>query len=302
MKFVGKNNYYGKPKVVDETLPTTTPNNLPVKVNNNDEKKKNIIDTFFHEDDALKLANFSVGEFSNELEKSISANKRMFLWSKRRENEKIRLDNEYQVLLLEKIRNLREHNREVNLLKADAIFSEEFILALIAEKRMEAQHIFELAVANHNLVLTKTKTEIDLNVSLVEHDNIEKERKRKENAAIDADTKIKLAQADKASAEAEKIKADARSIDTINDLRVLVMSKIDFNNFPPRHLSRLLAALSRINPDFLTHADLQDRLDDIFVDMETAKAKKAHAEVDDFINSAEYRKWKNDQAKRDAGL
>jgi len=38
------------------------------------------------------------------------------------------------------------------------------------------------------------------------------------------------------------------------------------------------------------------------VNMEKTKAKKAEAEVEDFMNSAEFRKWKNDKAKKDAGL
>jgi ribosomal protein L17 len=281
-KFIAKNNQYGEPKEEIERLPESI-------------KKKNIVDSYINDDDVLDLPSMTIQELSNQLQFSIGKGSPMFLWSKRRENEKQLLDNEKQTLILNKIQNLRAISDEFNRLKADIIFSQEFMKNLIANKRMEAEQFFETAVATHSLNLTRIKTEINLNNSLVNHDQIELDRKKAENERIRAENLITYAQAD-------KLKAEAESIRYKNELYGLVIGKINFDNFPPVHLTYLLSVLSGFNTEAFTDLDIKEKLKDVFINMEETKAKKAQAEVDDFVNSAEFRKWKNDQAKKDAQL
>lgn len=265
-------------------------------------KNTSVIESFIKDTDAIDLSNRNIGGFYNQLQESINKKTPMFLWSKERQNNKVRLDNEYQILILEKIINLRAISEEYNRLQADEIFSGEFIRNLVANKRMEAEHYFEKAVAAHRVELTKMKVDMDLTNSLIDHDQIEKDRKIAENEklraeaeAIRADNLIKYAQAD-------RIKAESDGIRRKNDLFTMVISKINFDNFPPVHLTYLLSVLAGFNVDVFNDLDIKEKMKSVWVDMEDTKRKKAEAELDDFINSAEFRKWKNDQAKKDAGL
>jgi len=238
--------------------------------------------------EVLKLQDISIQKFTDELKTSLNKKAPMFLWSKRRQNEKILLDNEKQVLILNKIQNLRAIGDELVHLKAGAIFDEEYIQLLVADKRMLAQQYFEKTIASHRLFLTETKSAIDLANERIKHDFIDQQTKIKQYESIDADNAIKLAQAE--------------SIKIQNELRRIVMKKVDFENFPPVYTTYLLAVLSGVNAEAFTDLDIKEKLKEVYIDMEKSKADKARAEVDDFINSAEFKKWKNDRTKKDAGL
>ena len=163
--FIAKNNYYGEPKEEDKKLPVVP------------ENKKSVIDSFVRDSDVINMSNRNIGTFHNQLQESIDKREPIFIWSRNRRNEKIRLDVEYQSYMLKKISNLRLISDEYNRLQADAIFTEEFIRNLVANKRMEAEHFFEIAIASHRVTLTKMKVDMDLTNSLVDHDQIEKDRK-----------------------------------------------------------------------------------------------------------------------------
>ena len=163
--FIAKNNYYGDP------LPENDNQSLDKRITT----KKSMIDEFIKDTDIIDLSNRNIGNLHDLLQSSINKSSPMFLWSKNRQNNKVRLDNEYQLLILEKIRNLRLISDEYNRLQADQIFTGEFIRNLIANKRMEAEHFFEKAVASHRVELTKMKVDMDLTNSLVDHDQIEKD-------------------------------------------------------------------------------------------------------------------------------
>jgi hypothetical protein len=45
---------------------------------------------------------------------------------------------------------------------------------------------------------------------------------------------------------------------------------------------------------------MEERLNKIYERMENTKAKKAEAEVDDFMNSAEFKKWQFNRDKKAA--
>ncbi len=276
---------------------------VPIKQENSIATKNNsVIESFIKDSDVIDLSNRSIGNFHNQLQESVNKKSPMFLWSKERQNNKIRLDNEYQLLILEKIRNLRAISDEYNRLQADEIFSGEFIRNLVANKRMEAEHYFEKAVASHRVELTKMKVDIDLTNSLVDHDKIEKDRKIAENEKLKAEAEATRADNLIKYAQADKLKAEAESIRNKNELYGLVISKINFDNFPPVHLTYLISVLSGFNADAFTDLDIKEKLKEVYINMEETKAKKAQVEVEDFMNSAEFRKWKNEQAKKDAGL
>jgi hypothetical protein len=274
---------------------------VPAKRDNlspGESNKTSIINSFVKDSDVINMSERNVGKFHDQLQESINKREPIFIWSRNRRNEKIRLDVEYQSYMLQKISNLRLISDEYNRLQADDIFTEEFIRNLVANKRMEAEHFFEDAIAAHKVSLTDKKVKIDLTNSLIDHDQIEKDRKiaeneriRVQNEATRADNLIKYA-------EVDKIKAETDSITAQNELRRIVQNKIDFNKFPPAYLSDLLSALSGLSIKPYSEFDFDQKLKNIFERMENARASKAEEEVRDFRNSAEFRKWQFDQDKK----
>jgi len=262
---------------------------VPIEYDNTPEEVSNSYN------DVYDFAQISIDNLSKILQSTINSRTPFFIWSRERQNEKIRLDNEKQNLILDKISILQSTITDINQLKADIFFSAEYINNLIADKKMRAEHYFQLAIAQHKESLTGIKVNIDLTNSLVDHDQIDKDRKIKTNQGIDADNAIKLAQA-------RKLQAEAENMESLNELRKIVMSKIDFDNFPHAYISDLVIALSGVNMKTFSQFEMEDSLNKIFERMENAKARKAEAEVDDFMNSAEFRKWKNDKTRRDGEL
>lgn len=273
-----KNIYYGEPKS-DELS-----NKL---LGNADVNKKSIIDEFIKESDVIDLSNRNVGNFHDLLQSSINKSSPMFLWSKERQNNKVRLDNEYQLLILEKIRNLRLISDEYNRLQADQIFTREFIRNLIANKRMEAEHFFEDAVASHRVNLTKMKVDIDLTNSLVDHDQIEKDRKIAENE------RIKI-QNEEAKAKVEDIKSITRMRDKVTD-------NFDPSTLDPKHISQIV--INAILPGNGTQDfDFQNGINDSTLKAEEAKAEMLRQQAaEQKIKVDELRdkkKWNDEKRKK----
>lgn len=211
----------------------------------------------------------------------------MFLWSKNRLNNKTRLDNEYQLLILEKIRNLRLISDEYNRLQADELFSAEFIRNLIANKRMEAEHYFEKAVASHRYDLTKMKVDINLTNSLVDHDQIEKDRKIAENE------RIKI-QNEEAKAKVEDIKSITRMRDKVTD-------NFDPSTLDPKHISQIV--INAILPGSGTQDfDFQNGINDSTLKAEEAKAEMLRQQAaEQKIKVDELRdkkKWNDEKRKK----
>ena len=288
-----KNIYYGEPK------PSELSNKL---LGNTDINKKSIIDEFIKDSDVIDLSKRNIGNFHDQLQQSINKKSPMFLWSKERQNNKVRLDNEYQLLILEKIRNLRAISDEYNRLQADEIFSGEFIKNLVANKIMEAEHYFEKAVASHRVELTKMKVDIDLTNSLVDHDQIEKDRKIAENERIRADNYVKYAEGDKIKAEADHIRIKSQIEYTKINMINKAMEEIDLSEFPPAFKTFIFTSFLNVDVSQMTQFELQENMKEFIFQQARAETDRKTAETEDFKNSAEFRKWKNDRAKKDAEL
>jgi hypothetical protein len=270
---------------------------LAVNRNNiTDNRQVSVIDSFINENDVFDVSNRNIDSLYNFTKEAIDKRKPMFLWSKKRNNEKIKLDNQHQHFLLDKILTLRDISDGYNRLYADEIFTEELIRNIVANKRMEAKHYFELAVANHKLSLTKIISEIDLLNSSLEDKEIENDRKRAEtekirveNESMRADNLLKYAQVD-------RIRAETESIASLNELKRLLTERIDFSQYPPVLITYLLASLSGVQTDSFANLDIQEELKDIVVGVEKEKLRKLEIETNDFKNSAEFREW---QFRRD---
>lgn len=271
-KFSGKNNYYGP---------------LKIEENNGD----NIIPVNHNIEDNITLdftdPKNTLGKLYEDLENAINHRTPMFLWSKERHINKITLDNEYMLHLKRKIEILREVSSEFIHFQVDTIFSIEQIKSEVKDKRITIEHYFETKELQHliNKLSLKAQAEALKSTTIELQINLDEKR----------------AKVDSIVADNERKRAENESIKTQNELRKMMMGKVDFSSFPPKYLSDLLLALSGINISFSQY-EMSDWYNELLKNLGEAKAKKSWAEVDDFINSAEFRKWKNDRAKGDAEL
>lgn len=216
----------------------------------------------------FNFANDNIGHLYKELMSSINKRAPFFLWSKDRENNKIRLDNEKQLLIVEKINNLRLLSGEFCNLQADAIFSEQYINFLVADKFAEAEREAELKAAQHKANIAKPLSDADLEYQRV---YLAKEQIRS----------IKVAN-DKLEAETERIKVQTNMIGC-------VFEKFDPSSLDQKTLGNIV--LNSILPNAsLGDFDFQDKMKNNLFDSEKAK-------TDMLKHQAEEKKLNNDELK-----
>lgn len=242
-KFIAKNNYYGE------------------------------------KNDSWDFTKITLEQLGRQLEKSINSREPFFIWGKERQNEKLRLDNEKQLLILDKIRTLRNISSEFSQLQADAIFSQEFIDNMVADKRMTAEHFFEKALAEQKLILAKLNSDRVLIENSVAHDMLNIESKQ---------------------IQIKESRAKAERIELINDLLRTLKDKISSENLQPVFYTYLTSLFLSGDGSQVSDLDMKERLKEILIKQENIKADKAAVEVEDFVNSMEFKKFKNELAKKDA--
>ena len=235
----------------------------------------------------LDFSKITIEQLGKILESTINKKTPMFLWSRRRQNEKIELDNDKQLLIIEKIQGLRAIGNELINLKAGAIFDAEYINLLVADKRMLAQQYFEKTIAAHNLSISTTISDIKLINAKIEHDLVELDRKRAENERI--------------RIENDKIKSEV----TLSDTKISIINKLlveaDFNHLTTQQ-TFLLHVFLGADPSQFTRFELEEELKEIVKQEKQAEANKKDAEADNAKTEAQSKKWKDEQAKKDAGL
>ena len=245
------------------------------------------IERFVKDTDIIDMSDKTLDVFYDDLQKTATKRQPIFIWSKKRRNEKIKLDVEYQSFILEKISNLRRISDEYKRFKADQIFTEEFIRDLVADNRMAAKHHFEKAIAEHELTITQNVVAIKIANNLVDHDNIAKGKEQKIVEGIDAQNRITNAQ--------------AISIETNNDIKKIIRDKMAIGEITPSEATNLLSVLSGNSMNSLNDLEFLKKLNDLKLKIENLNADRQEAELKDFINSSEFRKWKYNQSKKDAG-
>jgi hypothetical protein len=240
----------------------------------------------------------TVGNLFSELKNTMNTDTPFFIFNIKRRNEKIRLNNEAQVMMYNQIQNLRAISNELLNLKADDIYGPKLLKFLVEKKLLEAEQYFEEVKAAHKLSITKKEVDTDLTVSLIEHDTINKQSKIKTNESIEADNKIKIAQAAKINAETEKIKSSTKESETKIAIIEKLLNEADFNHLTTQQ-TFLLHTFLGADPTQFSEFQIREELKDIIKQEKQAEADKKSAEADDFKNTAEYKKWKNDQSKKD---
>lgn len=146
-KFSASINKYGSNTKVNESSGISLSNNMKSLL----ERTLDGIEVH-NDDNVINLDKLSLSELTGQLSDSLYKRQPIFLWSKKRENNKILLDVERQEFLKSRIESLKSLGQEIMDLRADAIVSEKLIELLSLKKNAEAE-------AELLRVLKKSKTE-----------------------------------------------------------------------------------------------------------------------------------------------
>lgn len=230
------------------------------------------------------FSKITINQLAKELDATINKRTPFFLWSKKRLNEKIQLDNEKQLLILNKIKYLSTIGEEFAGLQAESIFSSEYIQHILQKRIDLAEQYFEKAAAEHRKQLAIIDTDTALYQSRLTADILNQEDMR---------SKIRKANAEAAGDEARALIAE-KKLEIINK----VLSEADFKNLSANQTFLLMNFL---DADVSKYSDfeLRERMKDILIQQSKAESDKKTAEADHVRNETNYKKWKNDQAQKD---
>lgn len=293
--FIGENNYYGRPKE-DESIIKYNDNNFPMTIN--DSNPSDVLD---FSDSLAKLA--------QDLDVAINKKTPRFIWLKERQNNKIRLDNEYLVLLKEKIGYLRSLSEEFLQFHAEAVFSQEHLNNLLLDRRLSAKRYFEdqelqfliqkLSLEQQAIAIRKAEKELDINL----------DKSKAEIEQIRADNAIKLAQADKLNSDSLKIAAEAKLIDAQAEalreksiIAKLAIGEIKFSDLPKSHQTYIFVNYLNTDATKLNDFDIQEKLKDIVIQQAKAEADKKEAEADSLRADVTAKEFLNKERKGKSGL
>lgn len=140
-------------------------------VSGNKKANKNLIKEqgdFFNET-LFNLDELSLEDLTRQLSESLKKNRPIFLWSKNREINKIKLDVDRQQLLKTSIETLKGMGEELMHLRADAIVSEEMIVLLSKMNKSKAQ-------AELDRIVEKSRTEISYYQRKIEENRLAQEK------------------------------------------------------------------------------------------------------------------------------
>lgn len=162
------------------------------------------------ESNTLDLASVNLQQCVVNLKKHLDKKPSMFLFLRRRNNEKIKLETENVNLLIEHIQSLVQLGRNVSNLRAEAILSGEVLRNLIDGKRIEFEHALNVQLENNLREINAIHVDVKLNNLEVMNKEIEIELKRAEIRSMDASTT-------KDMAEAQALLAFIKHVETLPD-------------------------------------------------------------------------------------
>jgi hypothetical protein len=239
----------------------------------------------------------SIASLYNKLHSSINSQEPLFIFSKGKRIENIRLDNEYQGEILSKIESLIALSNSYSRLKADAIFNQEYIYNLVMNNKAEANRKFEIAIKLHEVEISNMDKAIKINDNEVNSGIAQYESLRAEN-------NIKEANARKILAEAEDIKARAADRNLVIQSTVSVFNTIatglDMNNISTAQAFVLSSLFGKNNSNPVDDFDSKKAMNDEMVNgmkQETAK-KKAEAEDKELDNKNKKLNYERNAGKK----
>lgn len=183
-------------------------------------------ETQVQEENTVDLATVNLQQCVLNLKKHLDKKPSMFLFLRRRNNEKIKLETEKVHLLIEHIQSLVLLGRNVSDLRAESILSGEVLRNLIEGKRIEFEHALNVQLENNLKEINAIHVDIKLDNLEVINKEIEIELKRAEVRSMDASTT-------KDMAEAQALLSFIKHVETLPDeLRTYAWTQYHRRNSP----------------------------------------------------------------------
>jgi len=171
-----------------------------------------------HADELFDLSSLTLGGLMKSLKKSLDKKPSMFIFLRRRENDKISLTTEKINLLITQVTAIQSLHKNVLDMQADAIFSGELLNMLVNEKRQAFIMAFNEKVATHETYVHEKKYEIESrNMDLKEREH----RMRMEELITMANASAIQA---KTNEQAERAKLFKEAIDIIKLMPPILQS------------------------------------------------------------------------------
>ncbi len=218
------------------------------------------------------------------LNSSINSGEPFFIWSRERQIRKMELNNQKQVLILNQIQTLKDIADEFMQLKAQAIFSAEYIKNLVEEKYLLAEQYFERKKEEHLTIIRAEQAKREH----IGHDLSDREiAQLKEKAIIR-----------RLNAEADKVEAEVREANARVDLIKLATGEINFSELPKSYQTYILTTFLNADANKLSDFDIREQMKDVIIQQAKAEADKKTAEVDGIKTKNASDEWKFGRDKK----
>ena len=218
------------------------------------------------------------------LNSSINSDEPFFIWSRERQIRKMELNNQKQVLILNQIQTLKDIADEFMQLKAQAIFSAEYIKNLVEEKYLLAEQYFERKKEEHLTIIRAEQAKREH----IGHDLSDREiAQLKEKAIIR-----------RLNAEADKVEAEVREANARVDLIKLATGEINFSELPKSYQTYILTTFLNADANKLSDFDIREQMKDVIIQQAKAEADKKTAEVDGIKTKNASDEWKFGRDKK----
>ena len=216
------------------------------------------------------ISNMNLVQLGRQLQENLNSSRPGWIWLKKRQNEKMFLDEERLRALMAQIQDLRDMNSVLLELNAEVYLTQERMARIIQRYRehenfvdAEGHRLSEIAEAKHINEMKKLDDEITERQRNIEA--LELENKRRE-----AEIEILKAQEDNLKAQREK-----------EDIRMGLMSKvvdkIDINELPDYLRTFVINSIFNPSQQITTEMQLMDDLHEHFIKRAEAQTRKEKA-------------------------
>jgi len=209
----------------------------------------------------FNLSGLNLLELSNELKNSLNNSSSSFIWIRKRENEKLKLQKEKIQIILDSIRNLTLTQKELINFQAETFLSNEMLSAIIANNRLAIKEQLELNKKQY----------------LISHKNLDDELLKIDHSKKAREILLEAGELDnlRKKAEIDLLNAKTAEAQTKADLFVYVLKNLDFKNMPNDLQSYIITSLANPQSNQYQEFSMQERLKK-YVEIE-ADAKARHS-------------------------
>lgn len=250
----------------------------------------------------FNLSSLNLLELSNELKKSLNNTSSSFIWIRKRENEKLKLQKEKIEIILDSIEKMTLTQKQLREFQSETFLTNEFLEAIIARKRQEIINMADLArkkfLVEHKRLdddLLKIDQEHRAREVLLNAGEIENRKKEAEIQRIKNQDELNK-MITLSNIRYQDAKTDAQR-EIVNILRSISLDEEFLKTMPPEQ--KTLTILTTINQAITEYkdTDVLKLLKDLVVEREQLSIEKERATLPQIIEKGEQEKVETENRK-----